>query len=133
MRQFVKKLLAKVRLVLCCDVPAKFRKDSRIQFNHCVGIVVSKKTVFKGEAHIWQNVTIGGVGGKYPTIGNNVFLMSNCCVIGHVTIGDNVIVGAGSVVTKSLPANCIAVGIPAKVVRSDVTLEDITLAVWGRR
>lgn len=132
MRRFLKKLMAKVRLILCCDVPARFRKEPRIHFHHCVGIVVSKKAIFNGEVHIWQNVTIGGVGGKYPRIGNNVFLMSNCCVIGDVTIGDNVIVGAGSVVTKSLPSNCIAVGSPAKVLRSGITAEEVVQVVWGR-
>lgn len=39
-------------------------------------------------------------------------------VFGNIQIGDNVNIGAGSVVTKSIPSNSIAVGIPAKVIKS---------------
>jgi acetyltransferase-like isoleucine patch superfamily enzyme len=41
------------------------------------------------------------------------------CIIGDVTIGDNVIIGAGSVVVKDIPSNCIAVGNPARVVEKE--------------
>lgn len=54
-------------------------------------------------------------------IGNNVWFGRNCTVLKGVTIGDNVIIGACSVVTKSIPANTVAVGSPAKVV---CTLEE---------
>ena len=52
------------------------------------------------------------------TIGNNVWLGGGAIVCPGVTIGDNTIVGAGSVVTGNLPANVLAVGSPARVVRS---------------
>jgi acetyltransferase-like isoleucine patch superfamily enzyme len=52
-----------------------------------------------------------------PTIGNNVSLGLNVTIIGKVTIGDNVIIGAGSVVVKDIPSNCVAAGNPAKVIR----------------
>lgn len=50
-------------------------------------------------------------------IHKNVWLGEGVCVMPGVTIGENTIVGANSVVTKSLPANCIAGGIPAKIIR----------------
>lgn len=50
-------------------------------------------------------------------IGNNVWLGENVCVLKGVHIGENSIIGAASVVTKSIPANSIAVGAPAKVVK----------------
>ena len=50
-------------------------------------------------------------------IGNNVWLGGHVTVLPGVRIGDNTIVGAGSVVTKSLPANVIAVGNPARVIK----------------
>ncbi|MEE0684556.1 MAG: serine acetyltransferase [Bacilli bacterium] len=53
-----------------------------------------------------------------PTIGNNVMLNTGVKVFGNIQIGDNVNIGAGSVVTKSIPSNSIAVGIPAKVIKS---------------
>ena len=43
---------------------------------------------------------------------------SNSCIIGHVTIGDNVIIGAHSLVTKSIPSNSVAAGIPCRVICS---------------
>jgi len=48
------------------------------------------------------------------TVGNNVYIGTGACIMGGVTIGDNVIIGAGSIVTKDIPSNCCAVGIPAK-------------------
>lgn len=50
------------------------------------------------------------------TIGNNVRFGQHCTVLKGVTIGDNCFIGAGSIVTKDIPANSIAVGIPCKVV-----------------
>lgn len=49
-------------------------------------------------------------------IGNNVSFAQNCTVLKGVTIGDNCFIGAGSIVTKDVPANSVAVGAPAKVV-----------------
>lgn len=49
-------------------------------------------------------------------IGNDVWLGANVVVTAGVTIGDGCIVGAGAVVTKSIPANSIAVGVPARVI-----------------
>ncbi|WP_437731830.1 sugar O-acetyltransferase [Sorangium sp. So ce1335] len=51
-------------------------------------------------------------------IGNNVWLGGGAIVLPGVTIGDNTVVGAGSVVTRDLPANVVAVGNPARVIRT---------------
>jgi acetyltransferase-like isoleucine patch superfamily enzyme len=57
-------------------------------------------------------------GAKMPVrIGNNVWLGSSVAVLKGVTIGDNTVVGAMSVVTKSIPANCVAAGNPARILR----------------
>ena len=50
-------------------------------------------------------------------IGNNVWLGSNAIILPEVTIGDNVVIGAGSVVTKNIPSNSIAVGNPCRVIK----------------
>lgn len=55
---------------------------------------------------------------KPITIGDNVWLGSGAIVLPGVTIGENTVVGAGAVVTRDLPPNVVAVGNPAKVVRS---------------
>lgn len=51
-------------------------------------------------------------------IGNNVWIGGGAIVLPGVTIGDNTVVGAGAVVTRDLPANVVAVGNPARVIRS---------------
>ena len=51
-------------------------------------------------------------------VGNNVYLGLETVVLPGVTIGDNVIVGARAVVAKDIPSNCVAVGIPAKPIKS---------------
>ena len=69
--------------------------------------------------HVWQNVTIGKQwpGGKKPVIGNNVLVCTGAVVLGDITIGDNVVIGANAVVTKSVPANCTVAGNPAIIIR----------------
>lgn len=52
------------------------------------------------------------------TIGDNVWLGGGAIILPGITIGENTVVGAGAVVTKDLPANVVAVGNPARVVRS---------------
>ena len=51
-------------------------------------------------------------------IGNNVYIGTNALVMPGVEIGDNCIIGAGAIVSKSIPPNSVAVGIPARVICS---------------
>ena len=51
-------------------------------------------------------------------IGNNVWIGSGSTILSDVTIGDNAVIGAGSIVTKDIPADMVAVGSPARVIRS---------------
>ncbi|MEK4994793.1 DapH/DapD/GlmU-related protein [Paenibacillus sp. FSL H7-0918] len=57
------------------------------------------------------------------SIGNNVWIGENVCILPGVSIGNGCIIGANSVVNKDIPENCIAVGSPAKVVKkyNDIT------------
>lgn len=50
-------------------------------------------------------------------IGNNVFIGMHCMIMKGVKIGDNSIIAAGSIVTKDIPSNCIAGGVPCKVIK----------------
>ena len=51
------------------------------------------------------------------TIGDNVWLAGKSTVLKGVTIGDNAVVGANAVVTRDIPANAVAMGVPARVIR----------------
>ena len=67
-------------------------------------------------AYVNHLVTIGEKNNQRPSIGNNVELHANCIVIGGITIGNNVIIGAGAVVVKDVPDNAIVVGNPAQII-----------------
>lgn len=69
-------------------------------------------TARKDVPYVHQGETREGI-----KIGNNVWIGAGCVITDGVTIGDNTVVGAGSIVTKDIPANVIAVGVPAKPVR----------------
>jgi serine O-acetyltransferase len=65
--------------------------------------------------YVNQNVTIGTIGDKTPTIGNDVRVATGAIVLGDITIGDNVVIAAGAVVVKSVPSNCMVAGNPAYI------------------
>ena len=65
------------------------------------------------------------------TIGNNVWIGAGTTVLAGVTIGDNTVIGAGSVVTKDIPANVVAVGVPCRVLREITEADRTTYPVWS--
>lgn len=64
-------------------------------------------------------VTVGEEKGKRPTIGNNVSVNTGAIIIGGITIGDNSVIGAGAVVVKDVPGNCVVVGNPSRIIKKD--------------
>ncbi|PGL38437.1 serine acetyltransferase [Bacillus nitratireducens] len=83
-----------------------------------IGVVIHSQAKIGENCVIGQNVTIGSKGSK-SIIGNNVYIAPGSKCIGG-EIGDNVIVGANSVVTKDIPNNCVVAGVPAKVISDDI-------------
>lgn len=88
--------------------------------DHGSAVVIGETTVIGDNCTIYQGVTLGGtgknVGKRHPTIGNNVMIGAGAKVLGPINIGDNSKIAAGAVVLKDIPANCTAVGIPARIV-----------------
>ncbi len=88
--------------------------------DHGAGVVIGETTVIKDNVTLYQGVTLGGTGkekGKrHPTIGNNVIIGAEAIVLGNIVIGDNSRVGAGALVTKSVPPDCTVVGNPARII-----------------
>ncbi len=85
-----------------------------------IGIVIHKESVIGRNCHISQNVTIGGGGGPdggLPVIGDNVTVGAGAVILGNVHIGNNASIGANAVVLNDIPANAVAVGVPARVVK----------------
>jgi serine O-acetyltransferase len=87
---------------------------------HTNGIVIHIDAKIGNYCNLGQQVTIG-VGGRgekrgTPKLGNRVFVGPGAKIFGAITIGNDVAIGANAVVTKDLPDNAVAVGIPAKVI-----------------
>lgn len=55
---------------------------------------------------------------KPIVIGDNVYIGNNVIILPGVTIGNNVIIGAGAVISKSIPSNSVAVGVPARIIKT---------------
>ena len=87
---------------------------------HFGTIVVNGGAVIGDNVNISQGVTIGQTNrGKrkgVPVIGNGVYIGPGAKVIGKVTIGNNVAIGANAVVTEDVPDNACVAGVPAKIV-----------------
>ncbi len=84
--------------------------------SHCLSMVGPSEA--GKNLRVGPGAVIGRMGMDFPVIGDNVYIAANATVIGGVHIGNNVIVGAGSVVVKDIPDNSVVVGNPARVVRS---------------
>ena len=67
--------------------------------------------------HVNQQVTIGYNGDYCPIIKDRVLVAAGAIVIGNVTLNNDCVIGAGSVVTKNVPENSIVGGVPAKVIK----------------
>ncbi len=97
--------------------------DGGVILAHPYSSIINAKKIGKN-LYINQLVTVGEKEGNKPIIGDNVKLYTNCTIIGDITIGDNCIIGAGAVVTKSIPKNSVAVGNPAKVIKTIDEVEE---------
>jgi serine O-acetyltransferase len=90
---------------------------------HPSGVVIGRGVKLGDNVSIFSNVVLGGLGHSifhhgdpgYPIIGKNVNLYTNVTILGPIEIGDNVTVGAHSLVLKNIPSNSLAFGNPATV------------------
>jgi cysteinyl-tRNA synthetase len=89
--------------------------------DHGSGVVIGETSEIGENVTLYQGVTLGGTGkekGKrHPTLGNNVVVGAGTKILGPIIIGDNVKIGANSVVLHSVPKNSIVVGVPGKVIK----------------
>ena len=83
-------------------------------------VLIAEYVTIRDQDHLFDGAGItsrSGFSTAPIVIGNNVWLGAKVTVTKGVTIGDNVVIGANSVVAHDIPANCIAVGAPARVIR----------------
>lgn len=113
-----------VQVITGIEFPCEVRVGKQFVIDHFGGIVVSGYARFGDNCRIRSGVVVGLSRVEdpcAPVVGNNVDIGAGAKLLGRITIGDNVNIGANSVVTRDVPSNSIAVGVPAKVMpRRDV-------------
>ena len=115
-------ILVMYRLITEClfgyEIQAAASIGRRFTIHHGYGVVINKHVVVGDDFTLRHGVTIGNLGTNdlsCPVIGNSVELGANVTLLGDVAIGDNVTIGAGSVVVDSVPDNALVVGEKARV------------------
>lgn len=92
----------------------------RFFIDHGMGVVIGETTVIGDDVTLFQGATLGGTGkekGKrHPTLKNGVYIGAGAKVLGNLVIGENVRVGAGSVVLRDVPDNSTIVGVPGHII-----------------
>lgn len=112
-------MMIRLRRDFGCMVSLKAHIGAGLKMPHPNGIVIGEGVVIGERCTIYQQVTLGGArlgdwqGGRYPEVGNDVTLFAGAKLVGAITIGSDVTVGANAVVTRDIPAGHNAVGIPA--------------------
>jgi serine O-acetyltransferase len=105
-------------MLLGTELPCEAVIGRRLVIEHIGGIVVSGDAVFGDDCTLRNGVTVGlrhkGVRGS-PHIGNRVDIGAGAKLLGPIHIGDDAAIGANAVVICDVPANSIAVGIPARI------------------
>lgn len=91
--------------------------------DHGMGVVIGETAEVGDYVTLFQGVTLGGTGkerGKrHPTLGNHVVVGAGAKILGGIRIGDNVKIGANSVVLKTVPPNSTVIGVPARIIKAE--------------
>ena len=92
----------------------------RLFIDHGAGVVIGETAEIGDDVLLYQGVVLGGTTLKkkkrHPTLGNNVVMGTGSVALGPITIGNGVRIGSGSVVIKPVPPGATVVGIPGRVV-----------------
>ena len=112
-----------VEIVTGISIPPQCEIGDGLYIGHYGSIILAPECRIGHNCSLAQNVTIGvagnGDGRGAPVVGNRVFIGAHSVLVGRITIGDDAVVCAGSVVTRSVPARAVVMGNPARVVSYD--------------
>jgi putative colanic acid biosynthesis acetyltransferase WcaB len=105
--------------VIGVELPYRVTIGGGLHLYHAHGLVLNADCVLGRNVILRHCTTIGNakVDGNSPIIGDDVEIGSNVVILGNITVGERAVIGAGSVVVKSVPANAVVVGNPARIIR----------------
>jgi serine O-acetyltransferase len=107
-----------IQVITGIELPCEVAVGKNFRIDHFGGIIISGFASFGDNCVIRDGVTVGlrRVDDPVaPQIGHNVDIGTGAKVLGGITIGDNVVIGANAVVLEDVPSNSIAVGVPARI------------------
>ncbi len=108
------------RILTGIEIHPGAKIGQRLFIDHGTGVVIGETAEVGDDVLLYQGVTLGGTGGergkRHPTVGNRVVVGTGAAILGNIRLGDDVKVGAGSVVVHSVPEGSTVVGIPGRVV-----------------
>lgn len=109
-----------LKFMTCIELPYSAEIGRACFFPHIGNIIISYKAIVGDNCTITQGVTIGQ-GGRghlvgFPIIGDQVYIGPGAVILGPVTIGNNVAIGANSVVVKDIPDSAVVGGVPARFI-----------------
>lgn len=96
--------------------PGAFFSDEPCLPHGLKGIFISRYARIGARCRIYQNVTIGEVHGAAPTIGDDCLIGAGAVLIGKITIGDRVRIGAGCTVAHDVPSDTTVISAPARLI-----------------
>lgn len=122
---FLARLISQLsRYVTGIEIHPGAKIGKRLFIDHGMGIVIGETAEIGDDCTIYHQVTLGGTGKeklkRHPTLKNNVMVGSGSKVLGNIVIGENVKIGANSVVLCDIMPNSTVVGIPGKISKKNV-------------
>jgi serine O-acetyltransferase len=113
------------RLLTNVDIHPGAVIGRRLFIDHGAGVVIGETAVVGNDVTLYHGVTLGGTTWhkvkRHPTLGDNVLVGAGAKVLGPITLGNSVRVGANSVVVKDVPNCCTVIGIPGRIIQSKGT------------
>ena len=99
------------------SLPAEARIGPGLRIHHFGNIIIHSETTLGADCTLYQGVTLGDLGGwgGAPHVGNRVLIGAGAKLLGAIEVGDDCQIGANAVVRTLVPANSLAVGIPAVI------------------
>lgn len=101
------------------DRSARISFGTKLDKTNPKGIYIGEESYIASGALIFTHDYARGIH-KDTYIGKRCFIGANAIVMCGINIGDEVIVGAGAIVTKDVPSHCIVAGNPAKIIKTDI-------------